>query len=167
MELTVEHTFVAADEAELVRNSLAGSPDAFERIYEENAGRVYALCLRLLADPADARDAGELGAGQSVTALCEIVPHGVALNLSPVDPLKYQSSDAGARTVASPDLLTLKLRYKPTTEDESKLMVTTVPAELDATPSENFRFASSVAEFIRLAETCEGLQGSSPAIHER
>ena len=38
----------------------------------------------------DKKDAGELGAGHTVTALYEVVPVGVELEISPVDPLKYQ-----------------------------------------------------------------------------
>ena len=34
----------------------AGDIDAFEAIYQEHAGRVYALCLRLTANPLDAKE---------------------------------------------------------------------------------------------------------------
>ena len=57
MELTVEHTSVITEETDLIRQSLGGSRGAFERIYRENAGQVYALCLRLLADPSEAAEA--------------------------------------------------------------------------------------------------------------
>ena len=57
----------------------------------------------------DASDAGDIGAGHTVTALYEIVPAGVRLPGTPADALKYQ------RTAPAADdgsLLTLKLRYK-------------------------------------------------------
>src|SRR5690606_15291537 len=38
----------------------------------------------------DAKDAGEIGAGHSVTALYEIVPPALAASLTGVDALKYQ-----------------------------------------------------------------------------
>ena len=57
MELTVEYTSVIIEEADLIRQSLGGSRGAFNQIYEENAARVYALCLRLLADPSEATEA--------------------------------------------------------------------------------------------------------------
>src|SRR6185312_15591471 len=71
----------------------------------------------------DAVDAGEIGAGHTVTALYEIVPAGLVDESSSrgttVDPLKYagQKSEGGnpksERTDASSrELLTLKVRYK-------------------------------------------------------
>jgi Ca-activated chloride channel family protein len=38
----------------------------------------------------DRKDAGEIGSGHSVTALYEIVPAGVDVEMPEVDPLKYQ-----------------------------------------------------------------------------
>ncbi len=57
MELTVEHTAVMTEENDLIRRSLGGSRDAFDRIYEENSPHVYAICLRLLANPGEATEA--------------------------------------------------------------------------------------------------------------
>ena len=39
-----------------VRLAQAGDPDAFETVYREHAGRVYALCLRMSGDPVRARE---------------------------------------------------------------------------------------------------------------
>src|SRR5262249_43680266 len=39
----------------------------------------------------DLKDAGDMGAGHTVTALFEVVPHGVEVAASSVDPLKYQA----------------------------------------------------------------------------
>lgn len=76
----------------------------------------------------DAKDAGELGANHTVTALYEIVPN-------------VQSNGAG-------DLVNLKFRYKPPTGEQSSLLVQqTVPAVCAAKMSDNFNFASAVAEF--------------------
>ncbi len=44
---------------ELVRRSLLGDPDAFERLVERHRQRVYNLCLRILGDPEDAADAAQ------------------------------------------------------------------------------------------------------------
>jgi RNA polymerase sigma-70 factor (ECF subfamily) len=41
---------------EVVREAREGSVAAFERLYRENAGRVYALCLRLSGDAARAEE---------------------------------------------------------------------------------------------------------------
>jgi Ca-activated chloride channel family protein len=94
----------------------------------------------------DAKDAGDIGAGHSVTALYELVMPGDNNVTSSVDPLKYQSTKV---TAASPELLTLKLRYKEPEGDTSKLLTYTVSdnhADVTAA-SDNLRFASAVAEF--------------------
>lgn len=100
----------------------------------------------------DAKDAGEIGAGHTVTALYEVVPPGVTVR-GEVDPLKYQTppaSPAPAKaTVMSKELLTLKLRYKAPDGDKSTLMeipVTDSGAKL-ARASADFKFASAVASF--------------------
>ncbi len=97
----------------------------------------------------DTKDAGELGAGHSVTALYEIVPVGVEVPTGTVDPLKYQDRAVRPETGSSPELLTVKLRYKRPDGDTSRLLETTLAdrgAALGAT-SESFRFAAAVAEF--------------------
>jgi Ca-activated chloride channel family protein len=93
----------------------------------------------------DAKDAGDIGAGHSVTALYELVMPGDDSVTASVDPLKYQTTKV---TAASPDLLTLKLRYKEPEGDTSKLLTYTVHdnnADVTAA-SNNLRFASAVAE---------------------
>jgi Ca-activated chloride channel family protein len=98
----------------------------------------------------DTKDAGEIGAGLSVTALYEIVPVGIQLDSPPsVDPLRYQKPQARTDAAASDELLTVKLRYKEPLGDQSKLVsvaVTGVPAEVAST-SENLRFAAAVTSF--------------------
>ena len=64
----------------------------------------------------DTKDAGEIGAGHSVTALYEIVPRGVAPGRG-AEPLKYQQQPEppvlkGTDGEPSDDLLTVKLRWK-------------------------------------------------------
>jgi len=96
----------------------------------------------------DAKDAGEIGAGHSVTALYELVPPDGDLAIAQVDPLKYQNVELRDAASASPELLTLKLRYKEPDEETSRLV--TQPVLDETTPiaaaSENLRFAASVAE---------------------
>ena len=98
----------------------------------------------------DKKDAGEIGAGHTVTALYEIIPVGQAVPGSPsVDPLKYQRPEQDSAS-ASNELLTVKLRYKAPDGNKSKLIE--IPLTADDIPafdaaSEDFRFASAVAAF--------------------
>ena len=52
--LEAERVSAAVSVATVVREAQQGSVAAFEELYRENVGRVYALCLRLSADPARA-----------------------------------------------------------------------------------------------------------------
>ncbi len=90
----------------------------------------------------DTKDAGEIGAGHSVTALYEIITGEAEYNPG-VDNLKYQKTFS-----PSHELLTVKLRYKEPNSDHSKLLTRVVtPNQESWFASDNLRFASSVAEF--------------------
>ncbi|HEX2832397.1 MAG TPA: VWA domain-containing protein [Thermoanaerobaculia bacterium] len=91
----------------------------------------------------DQKDAGELGAGHSVTALYEIVPPGEAIPGASVDPLKYQT--ATVRDSAG-ELATVKLRYKEPDGDTSRLLSRTVHATASGGMSDNLRMAAAVAQ---------------------
>jgi Ca-activated chloride channel family protein len=106
----------------------------------------------------DTKDAGEIGAGHTVTALYEIVPIGIAPQ-SGVDPLRYQKApEPKHEEIAfSDELMLLKLRYKQPEGDESKLLhfpVTDGALAFDAA-DEDFRFAASVAAFGMLLRKSE------------
>jgi len=104
----------------------------------------------------DKIDAGELGAGHTVTALYEIIPVGVESEFSKsVDPLKYQSSIPLPRNTS--EILTVKFRYKRPKEDQSNLIVHSLQnkvSELSKT-SDNFRFSAAVAEYGMLLRDSE------------
>jgi Ca-activated chloride channel homolog len=92
----------------------------------------------------DTKDAGEMGAGHSVTALYEIVSAGVAMDLPSVDPLTYQRTPAVRRN--ADELMTVKIRYKDPDGDASQLMTTAVKNRIgELTP--RVGFASAVAEY--------------------
>ncbi len=96
----------------------------------------------------DTKDAGEIGAGHQVTALYEVVPPSVDMNVEPpqVDSLKYQRP---VETTGSADLLTVKLRYKEPDGDTSKLITRAVQDSGSSLSecSQDFIFAASVAGF--------------------
>ncbi|MGB0560845.1 MAG: vWA domain-containing protein [Spirulinaceae cyanobacterium] len=97
----------------------------------------------------DRKDAGELGAGHSVTALYELIPANLASSRATVDPLIYQPTQAQPPVTNSTDLLTLKLRYKQPNGNNSQLIQQAVSREAiwQDEPSMNLQFASAVAEF--------------------
>jgi Ca-activated chloride channel family protein len=107
----------------------------------------------------DKIDAGEIGAGHTVTALYEVVPAGAAANpansVPPVDPLKYSKNEkaksaplSGAAT-ASSEMLTVKLRFKKPDGDKSELIERTLSDEGKefAKAPQDLKFAAAVAEF--------------------
>jgi Ca-activated chloride channel family protein len=97
----------------------------------------------------DRKDAGEIGAGHTVTALYEVVPVGVELPLPGVDPLKYQKSTSLTDAAQSDELLTLKLRFKQPDGETSKLL--SVPVKDGGRgfgqATADFQFAAAVAAF--------------------
>ncbi|HSR53356.1 MAG TPA: VWA domain-containing protein [Acidobacteriota bacterium] len=76
----------------------------------------------------DRKDAGEIGAGHSVTALYEIIPAGLEGDVPAVDSLRYQQPTVPSAVAASGELATVKLRYKRPQESHSLLLEQTVAA---------------------------------------
>ncbi len=97
----------------------------------------------------DKKDAGEIGAGHTVTALYELTPVGSTTDANDVDPLKYQTTSITRAAVVNGELFTLKLRYKAPNGTKSELMTFTVedaPVKIEQA-SEDFKFAASAAGF--------------------
>lgn len=94
----------------------------------------------------DTKDAGEIGAGHSVTVMYE-------LTLCDEDnsddaELRYQESKLTDRALLSAEWLTLSIRYKKPGEEESQLLEYPIGTDCyDRSPSEDFYFAAAVAEF--------------------
>jgi Ca-activated chloride channel homolog len=113
---------------------------------------------RLLADEDfndDTKDAGEMGAGHTVTALYEIIPAGSdETGLPIVDPLRYQTG-RGAREVRAPlqdspnELCNIKLRYKDPEELTSRMFSRTVGTGIKKAgeTTDRYRFSAAVAAF--------------------
>ncbi|NUM52710.1 MAG: VWA domain-containing protein [Candidatus Hydrogenedentes bacterium] len=99
----------------------------------------------------DRKDAGDLGAGHTVTALYELVPVGVSIGAPGVDDLKYQPTPVPP-TNDNPETMTVKLRYKEPNANESKridLPLTDTGLQFENTPGD-FQFASAAAAFAML-----------------
>jgi Ca-activated chloride channel family protein len=106
----------------------------------------------------DKVDAGEIGAGHTVTALYEVVPAGAgamdpSASVPPVDPLKYQSPSAPAtaktETNSSAEMVTVKLRHKKPDGDVSELTERsfTDNGSKFENAAPDLKFAAAVAEF--------------------
>jgi len=113
----------------------------------------------------DKKDAGEIGAGHTVTALYEVVPAEKAALLASMTPLKYQPKNERAvkrpaqnvPEAVSGELLTVKLRYKAPDGDKSQLIerAVTDPGTSYARASGDFKFAAAVAAFGMLLRDSE------------
>jgi Ca-activated chloride channel family protein len=116
---------------------------------------------RLLADKDfndDTKDAGEMGAGHTVTALYEIIPAGSdETGFATVDPLRYQGKGEARPAEemlpslkdAPRELCNIKLRYKEPDGLTSKLFSKTVGTDIKKAgeTTDRFRFSAAVAEF--------------------
>jgi Ca-activated chloride channel family protein len=131
----------------------------------------------------DRKDAGELGAGHSVTALYEVVPVDADsdVQVGDVDPLRYQSPATEPVVAFAGEMMNVNIRYKLPDGEQSVLLShpVRVPRRLDQ-PSDDFRFAAAVAEFGMLLRGSEhrgrasvadvlslarGAMGSDPSEH--
>ena len=105
----------------------------------------------------DKKDAGEIGAGHTVTALYEVVPLKNIDDLPEDFKLKYQEIKLKQRSENSNEILTVNIRYKKPDEDVSKLISKAIvdrPVELKKS-SNNFRFSAAVAQFGMLLRNSE------------
>lgn len=94
----------------------------------------------------DTKDAGEVGAGHSVTVLYEIIPADSDIDMGDID-LKYsEKSETGADSTG--DLLTVSIRYKEPDGDTSKLLEYPIQAATYSPEmTERMNFAAAVTEF--------------------
>ncbi|MBF0266041.1 MAG: VWA domain-containing protein [Gammaproteobacteria bacterium] len=104
----------------------------------------------------DKVDAGEIGAGHTVTAIYEIALAENA-NSSSIDPLRYQNNKKqevnDETNNYNNELAFVKIRYKEPNEDKSKLITHIVNKQnmlssINQT-SDNYRFSASVAAFAQ------------------
>ncbi|MCC6242232.1 MAG: VWA domain-containing protein, partial [Gemmatimonadaceae bacterium] len=108
----------------------------------------------------DKKDAGDMGAGHSVTALYEVVPVGVrgTVKARESDPLRYavEPGDGTTRAAEGDELLHVSLRYKKPGESSSRLITKALRSrDLQERVSDDLRFAASVASFGMLLRDSE------------
>ena len=104
----------------------------------------------------DSKDAGEIGAGHSVTALYEIIPVGVQSDVAigSVAPLRYQEASRPRRQSRGDELLFVNVRYKRPSDSTSRLMQHVV-RDSRSGASPDFRFALAVAGYGMLLRDSE------------
>jgi Ca-activated chloride channel family protein len=101
----------------------------------------------------DRKDAGEMGAGHTVTALYEIVPPGEAVPGGDVEPLRYQS-ESRPNGDPSGEVMHVRVRYKKPDGDTSRELTFPV-ADGSAQLRPNSGFAAAVAQFGMLLRRSE------------
>jgi Ca-activated chloride channel family protein len=108
----------------------------------------------------DTKDAGELGAGHTVTVLYEIVL--TEEGDESTSELRYRTTDIKDDAYASNEVMLIKFRYKRAEEDESNLIEKPVPFNpvlLDES-SNDFRFSAAVAAFGLILRDSEYIGGA-------
>ena len=111
----------------------------------------------------DAKDAGDMGAGHTVTALYEIVPAGEPMPGRTVEPLKYQKLVTAKAGGDREELMTIALRYKRPHGIRSQRLQAVVAGQ-PAALGPNLGFASAVAE-LGLLLTHSEHAGAADAEH--
>jgi Ca-activated chloride channel homolog len=101
----------------------------------------------------DKKDAGDMGAGHSVTALYELAPAGEKLDVPGIDALKYQQPSSPSTNASREEAMTVKVRYKEPDGVTSSLVTVAVPSTSAMTPT--LGFAAAVAEFGMLLRDSE------------
>jgi len=113
----------------------------------------------------DRKDAGEIGAGHTVTALYELVPVGAKTEIPGNPALEYQTKTELSAAAASDSLLTLELRYKAPLGIKSKLIREVVKdGSASVAASDDFEFSAAVAMFGMLMRNSEYKGSSSYAL---
>ncbi len=105
----------------------------------------------------DTKDAGELGAGHSVTAIYEIIPASSTEELPGLDPLKYQNATISDQAKNSPEVMTVKLRYKLPDGDTSIPLETPVYNKTQGLSdvSRAFGFSAAAVGYAMLLQESE------------
>lgn len=107
----------------------------------------------------DAKDAGDIGSGHSVTVLYEIIPVGVEIDKDfkigkDIDPLKYQKTKTDQKIDDSQELATLKIRHKRPGKIKSELETLIIDSKLDETNTD-FNFMLSVAQLAMILKNSD------------
>lgn len=97
----------------------------------------------------DKKDAGDMGSGHAITAIYEIVPQGADSEyVGSVDDLKYQTLKKNIQLSGSPEVATIKFRYKDPDSDTSKKVTLPIVDTTDLKKTDdNVQWSIAVAAF--------------------
>ncbi|MFC2139233.1 von Willebrand factor type A domain-containing protein [Bacteroidota bacterium] len=110
----------------------------------------------------DKKDAGEIGAGHTVTALYEVELND-EIDISDAQKLKYLETQIKQEAIESDEIVTVRIRYKAPDDDtseETSMILSGSPISFGKA-SENFRFSAAVAEFAMILRESEFMGNSS------
>lgn len=120
----------------------------------------------------DAKDAGEIGAGHSVTALYEFVPAGKeeSLELAKASDLLFQERRLRTEGEISKNAMMVRIKYKRPTEDKSQPEIRRGAEDTGrdyAQASDDFKFSAAVASFgLVLRDSKYKGNATLPAVEE-
>ncbi len=105
----------------------------------------------------DKKDAGEIGAGHTVTALYEVVPQGVEFATPDIPESKYQKPAKSTREALAHELMNVRVRYQPPAGGDATELEFPIPDadQRFERASKDFQFASAVAAFGMLLRNSE------------
>jgi Ca-activated chloride channel family protein len=109
----------------------------------------------------DKKDAGEMGAGHAVTALYEVVQVGATTVALVGDSLRYQQVSLRSSASRSPELMTVRVRYKAPSGTRSRLLSTPIVGRNSSSASADMRFVSAVAAFALVLRNSDHKGGAS------
>ena len=98
----------------------------------------------------DKKDAGDIGAGHSVTAVYEIVPkkeNEFTPSTNGVDPLKYSGERRLSNAAFSKEWATIKFRYKKPDENKSRLITKVATLSSSKKVSDNYKLSAGIINF--------------------
>ena len=105
----------------------------------------------------DKKDAGEIGAGHTVTALYQVVPQGVEFTTPDIPESKYQKPSKPTREALAHELMNVRVRYQPPAGGAATEIEFPIPDsdQRFERASKDFQFASAVAAFGMLLRNSE------------
>ena len=98
----------------------------------------------------DGKDAGDLGSGHTIIAFYELIPQNKNGAIQKPNYLRYQKHIVYSSNNTKGELAMIKFRYKQPNSKQSQLLRQVVKHDLSKPTSQDYKFASAVAEYSLL-----------------